>query len=391
VPSVFITDFENRKALAAARNLGRHGITVIGGSDDPTALGRFSRYCSQFVRYPSPRSRADDYVAFMRTFLAQQHVDVLMPMDDETVLLAAKHRDTLSHLTAVPLPPLEIVRRARDKAQTMEWARTAGVRIPQTWLPSSPDEIGAVAQEVRYPALIKPRESSGSRGIRIVQNPAELLLEYRRVHERYPAPMIQEYIPNGGGKYHVAILMDAGSRVVGRFTHRVVREWPVHGGVGTLWITDRHQDAEEQTIRLLERMRWGPGVTLTEYLIDPRTGDAVLMEVNPRFWGTLQSSISAGVEFPYLLYRLAIGERVAPVTEYPLGLVCQWDLPGDFLNFLFNPERWHARPSYLPRRGETRAFAVWSRDDPWPAAGFFAGVAYHLLDGRKWKHVFRKM
>lgn len=231
-PSVLITDFENRKALAAARNLARHGITVIGGSDDPTAIGRFSRYSSQFVRYPSPRTRPDDYVAFLRGFLRTHRVDVLMPMDDETVLLAAEYRDELSHLTAVPVPSLEVVRRARDKAETIRWARLAGVRIPETWMPASLEEVSALASEIRYPALIKPRESSGSRGIRIVPDASNLAVEYRRVHAQFALPMIQEYIPFGGGKYHIAVLMDAGSRVKALYTQRMIREWPVRGASG---------------------------------------------------------------------------------------------------------------------------------------------------------------
>lgn len=389
--SVFITDFENRKALAAARNLGRHGIAVIGGSDDPMAIGRFSKYCNRFVRYPSPRTYPDDYITFLRRFLRDHRVDVLMPMDDETVLLAAEHRDELSRLTAVPVPPLEIVRRARDKAETIRLARTAGVRIPETWLPVSLEEVRALACEIRYPALIKPRESSGSRGIRTVEDAADLAVEYRRVHAQFPLPMIQEYIPFGGGKYHVTSLMDAGSRVQALFTQRIIREWPVRGGVGTFWVSDHHANAEAQTVRLLQRMQWGPGVTMTEFLIDPRNGQDVLMEVNPRFWGTLQGSISAGVEFPYLLFQLMRGELTAPVMDYPTGIACQWDLPGDWLNFLFNPARWRADPPYLPRRGEARAFAIWSGDDRLPALGFFAGVAYHLFDVRKWKHVFRRL
>lgn len=391
MPSVFITDFDHRKALAAARNLAKHGVTVIGGSDDPSAIGRFSKYCSRFVRYPSPRTRPDDYYAFLRGFLEEHAVDVLMPMDDETVLIAAAHRDELSRLTAVPVPPLDIVRRARDKAQTISWARRAGVRAPETWMPASPMEADALARSLPFPVLIKPRESSGSRGIVRVDGPSELGAKYRQVHVKYPHPMIQEFIPYTEGKYHVQLLMDAGSRVVAQFTHQVIREWPIRGGVGTFWISTSHPDSEAQTIRLLEAMGWGPGVVMSEFVVDARTGQAVLMEINPRFWGTLQSSISAGVEFPYLLFELAMGRPVGPVTQYQHGVACQWLLPGDILHFLFNPHRWHADPPYFPRRGDSRAFAILSRDDPMPAFGLFLTVAYHLFDIGKWKHVFRKL
>jgi hypothetical protein len=42
-------------------------------------------------------------------------------------------------------------------------------------------------------------------------------------------------------------------------------------------------DAKKQSVRLLEPMEKGPGVTPTEVLIDPATGGG-LMKADPRFW-----------------------------------------------------------------------------------------------------------
>ena len=39
---------------------------------------------------------------------------------------------------------------------------------------------------------------------------------------------------------------------------------------------------------------------MMEYKQDRRTGTPLLMEVNGRFWGSLQLAIDAGVDFPYL-------------------------------------------------------------------------------------------
>jgi len=43
---------------------------------------------------------------------------------------------------------------------------------------------------------------------------------------------------------------------------------------------------------------------MVEFRVDARDGTAKLMEVNPRFWGSLQLSILSGADFPYLLYNL---------------------------------------------------------------------------------------
>jgi predicted ATP-grasp superfamily ATP-dependent carboligase len=57
-------------------------------------------------------------------------------------------------------------------------------------------------------------------------------------------------------------------------------------------------------------------------------GTPYLMEINGRFWGSLQLAIDAGVDFPYLLYQLAIGLPVAPVEQYKIGVKSRW-LLGD--------------------------------------------------------------
>ena len=59
----------------------------------------------------------------------------------------------------------------------------------------------------------------------------------------------------------------------------------------------------------------GAEVAMVEYKLDAATGTAYLMEINGRFWGSLQLAIDAGVDFPLLLVRCALGERVAPESR----------------------------------------------------------------------------
>ena len=52
------------------------------------------------------------------------------------------------------------------------------------------------------------------------------------------------------------------------------------------------------------------------------------MEINTRFWGSLQLAVDAGVDFPWLLYQLACGEQPEPVSSYKTGRRLRW-LLGD--------------------------------------------------------------
>ena len=63
---------------------------------------------------------------------------------------------------------------------------------------------------------------------------------------------------------------------------------------------------------------------MVEFKQDAATGTPYLMEVNGRFWGSLQLAIDAGVDFPELLVRLASGESVEPPTGFRLGVRSRW-------------------------------------------------------------------
>ena len=65
------------------------------------------------------------------------------------------------------------------------------------------------------------------------------------------------------------------------------------------------------------------GVAMVEFRVDNRTREPYLMEVNGRFWGSLQLAIDAGVNFPALLVDLALGRPVKkPVYEE--NVILRW-------------------------------------------------------------------
>jgi predicted ATP-grasp superfamily ATP-dependent carboligase len=69
---------------------------------------------------------------------------------------------------------------------------------------------------------------------------------------------------------------------------------------------------------VLERLSWR-GVAMVEFKRCARTGKFYLLDINPRFWGSLPLSEAAGVNFPYLLYKAALGEKF-PVPDYRVGV-----------------------------------------------------------------------
>ena len=136
--------------------------------------------------------------------------------------------------------------------------------------------------------------------------------------------VIQEFIPGHG--QGVFSLYDKGSPMA-FFAHQRLREKPPSGGVSVLSESVPVEAELGGYARLLLDSTGWHGVAMVEFRVTP-DGRPFLMEINTRFWGSLQLAIDAGVDFPWLLYRVASGDKIEPVEEYKNGTRLRW-LLGD--------------------------------------------------------------
>jgi predicted ATP-grasp superfamily ATP-dependent carboligase len=117
-----------------------------------------------------------------------------------------------------------------------------------------------------------------------------------------------------------------GGKVIAKFSHKRIREKPPSGGVSVLSESiEPPVEAMNSAVKILEKLQW-TGVAMVEFKIDRGKNVAMLLEVNARFWGSLQLAVSSGVDFPYLLFRLANGENIEDHSGYTVGLRSRWEL-----------------------------------------------------------------
>src|ERR1700676_4914083 len=85
---------------------------------------------------------------------------------------------------------------------------------------------------------------------------------------------------------------------------------------------------------------------MVEFKLDPRDGVPKLMEINPRFWGSIALAICAGADFPTMAVDLATGQRVV-ASPYAIGKRARWLVPGDVAHSIANPRRFALEPSFF--------------------------------------------
>ena len=340
--AVFVTDGDQRATLAVVRALGRAGIPVTVGSSERNSLAGTSRYCSRKVPYPSPLEATESFRTSLRNEMMGYRYQVLLPMTDVTMLLVAQMRDALAPLVRLPIPSEEQVKLAQDKRHMLLLAQQLGIAFPKTYMVHEDERLEDIARRVRYPVVIKPRFSwflrkgswvSGS--VHYGHDPDDLTAKYQEAHSQIPHPLIQEKI-EGEGRGVFLLLWDGQLRAA--FCHRRLREKPPWGGV-SVYRESLPLDEElvHKSLALLRAVGW-QGVAMVEFKVDRQDGRAKLMEVNGRFWGSLQLAIDAGMNFPLLLYRLANEEDVPAQFNYKVGVKSRW-LLGDLDHLLIRLTR----------------------------------------------------
>ncbi len=365
-PKVLVLDGMWNKALAAVRSLGGRGFHVTVGEKTRFATALFSRFCSERFIYPPLSDRPGEFICELENELKRGDYDVLLPMEWNTqrLITGPAVRQRLEKYSRIPFVNSDLAEFVNDKAHLMSFAKKCRIETPETILTGANGDLHRIADSVSYPAVIKPRISSGSRGMVYVKNKEDLIKHYPLVHARYPFPIVQEYIP-GEEIYGVAMLLNFRSEVRASFVYRRIRSYPVSGGPSTLRVSARRDDLAEIAGHLLRSLDW-TGIAHAEFKIDPRDGRPRLLEINPRFWGSLALAIEAGIDFPFLLYKMAMDGDLEPVHDYAEGVMTRWLLPGDLLHFVHNPRRFSLEPGFFDFRIKDDIISL---RDPLPALG----------------------
>jgi len=395
---ILILDGHTNKALACVRSLGQAGYRVLVASHQRFSLATWSRYCRGTFLL-----REQNVAAFasMREWAKQEGVEIVLPLTERSCVLSnAERLEWETSGISVGCGPDEMLLYAFDKGQTINRAKECGIRVPKTRFSNSLAECLAAVDEMGFPCVVKPRWSSSWNGVSFLSNrgPAylnsseglkEVLTKRKQVRDW---PLIQEFVP-GQGK-GIFALCDKG-RIVALFAHERLRETrPTGSGSSLRRSVPLDPRLREPAERLLSELKWH-GPAMVEFKDDGKAAPC-LMEINGRFWGSLQLGIDAGVNFPLLWVSILKGQPIAPMTHYEEGLMLRW-LWGDVKRFAWilrgaPPGYAGAYPTIYqgirellgPQAPGTRLEA-WRRRDPLPAVGEWAGGVSEFLDWLKSK------
>jgi predicted ATP-grasp superfamily ATP-dependent carboligase len=345
---VLVTDHvdgRSRSAVATVRAVAAAGyraaVTVSGGRSAAAA----SRFCSATVTVPRPGEAG--YAAAVREELAARDYAVVLPASDAA-------------LVALGRPGAALV----DKSVLPARAAAAGFRMPETIEFPDAAALAGAAADLPYPVVVKPAVKASAASVaRRVDHAAALLA----VAAQLDGPVVVQPFHDGDIRAVCGVIHDGA--LLACVHQSYLRIWPPDCGVACAAVTVAPDTAVESGLPAL--LAGHDGVFQLQLV------DGLLIDVNPRVYGSLPLAVAAGANLPGIAAAAAQG-RSGGIVRGREGVRYRW-LEGDLRHVARSVRagRLGELPALRPRRGT--AHSVESVRDPGPALARLVDVTRRRL------------
>lgn len=357
-------------SLEIARSLGRRGIPVwLITADNP--LAGLSRYVERSFPWRGPR---DDGALNFLIDLSRRHDLggwVLFAGSDEDLWFLAKNHTALAAVFTLTTPAWDTIRWTHDKRCMNARADKLSIARPRTRYAQSRDDLAPLG--IPFPAILKPTVREGRN--KFVDAKAWRVDDERSLFARYDEAkslvgadsiMIQELIPGDGtAQFSYAAVWKRGKPVASLVAQRR-RQYPIEFGYTSTFVeTIESSQIEAEACRFLASLDYS-GLVEIEFKYDARDRRYKVLDVNARSWTWIAMGRAAGVDFPLLQWRLAVGEEIAPCAACcgVRWLYFSRDLAASICEMFAGRLSFAA---YLRSFRRPLVLAVFAWDDPWPA------------------------
>jgi len=324
--TLMVLDGEMRAALGIVRSLGRMGVPIIVGSHNSPGKSALSKYIQRRFTYVTQDEGLEEAHSIIIQQVRRLRPEVLMPVFDTGWSVVYKfYEDYVSLTNIVPNPGRELFEKLQDKHCLNDLAENYGVPIPKTYRFKSIDDALSVRHSLPYPILLKPRKGNGGIGIQRAENAGQLA---KILEQREDLPLLQEQID--GEDLELTVLCVHGEPLAVS-TYVSLRNAPLPYGPPVACRTIRDNNLVRTGVNFLRKIRYH-GVAHLDFRRDRRDGQPKLLDFNARIAGTNEISLSSGIDFGFLLYRLAIGENPKPSFAFDTGREFRWLMPGELMH-----------------------------------------------------------
>ncbi len=255
--------------------------------------------------------------------IERERPDALLPtMGGQTALNTAMalHRDgTLAKYGVELIGASErAIRIGEDRQEFAEAMRRIGLATPQGRTVTSVDEAMDAVEVTGYPAILRPSFTLGGSGGGIAYNRDEFETLIRRGLELSPVgSVLVERSIIGWKEYELEVMRDGADNVVIVCSIENLDAMGVHTGdsitvAPAMTLSDReYQAMRDAAIAIIREVGVAAGGCNIQFAVDPRTGEQLVIEMNPRVSrSSALASKATGFPIARIGTKVAVGYRL---------------------------------------------------------------------------------
>jgi carbamoyl-phosphate synthase large subunit len=314
--TVLVTATGGPAGLAAIRSLQRVGeFKLIAVDADSLAPGL---YAKEVIPYTVPLAKEQSYVDVLFDICEKEEVKVVLPCSDEEIYTLSKSKPFFDHSgIEMPISDHNLIVKASDKWKLILSISKFGIRVPETFCPTTIKEFEETIRKMDFPIVVRPRVSRGARGVTFCENKNEAMFAFRLLNRKYSGVIVQEVIPGGSGSvFVVQTLWDKQHALCATAVMQKLRERPSTGGVAVAGKTVHNDQLRDLGVSVIKKLGPWTGPAGVELKISTSDGQPYVMEVNPRLQGVTYLFTKAGINFPHLWVLVALDKKFTPQLKY---------------------------------------------------------------------------
>ena len=357
---VLVTDGGARQTLTVIRGLKEAGckISVLCSSKLDACYA--SNIPDEKILSEDAAGSYEGFERFLLGLLQTGKYDVLLPVAELTTNKVTSHEDEYKKYVKLACAPRSAYIQAFNKQATFEQAMRLGLPCPYTR--TEDQSVEDYLTKASFPVIIKPRNGVGSIGFHKFDTAEEFRAFVQERKIDLNDYVVQEYV-YFKKRLGILLLVDQEGKAATSYATEVLREYPVDAGTAVLVRSVDEPEAIRDATALLRAMGWR-GFADVGFMVDEKTGERKLMEINGRIPASFKMSWLCGINVAKQLIELAYDEPVTAFPENKVFGVMTRHTQADWTWFLKSPDRFRTKPSWFSRKN--RYDVLYWKDDPKP-------------------------
>ena len=335
---ILISDPDSKISLGIIRSLGLKNYEIEMFHNHKRPLCYYSKFCKKINILPDYNSK--NFNTKFLKLIKKNKYHLVIPVQYKSFFFLSKIKKKIlkySNFVCENHNRINFVSSKKKVNHLSKKIKDKNFRVIETHKYETVSKLTSKNTNINFPLVIKPAYEQGgnSKNIFYVKNFFEINEIFNKLgstKKNILKYIIQKKI-DGVGRGFFALCKNG--KCLNTFQHQRIREMPISGGMSVAAKSIFDKNLQKIGEKIVKKIKW-TGLIMLEFKY--HANKYYLIEINPKFWGSLDLAIASNVDFPNKLVSYANGIKSKKRDLYRLNMKFHWPLNGDLQNSIKNPK-----------------------------------------------------